>query len=62
MLDHMRRVDGFNRRIPKRQPLSDIKPEIEFVKRIRVNIYEAWKKFWPATKVQVSRVAISGTD
>jgi hypothetical protein len=61
VLDHVRRIDRIHRIRRKRQPAAHVKPQIELVARIRVDIHKSRKIFRPAAQVQMQRLSVSRT-
>ena len=46
------RIGGTRR---KRQPISDVQPQINFVERVGIDVDETWKILGPAAQMKVSR-------
>src|SRR5450755_1981313 len=62
MLHHVSGVSGISRSGRERKPAANVKPEIEFLPRVGVNVHEVRQILGSATQVQMEGPSIHGTQ
>lgn len=55
MLRHVGRVNRIHRSGGKRKAAADVQPDVDFMKRISVNVHETRQVSFAAPKVQIAR-------
>lgn len=54
MLEHVSGIDGIHGVRSERKPVAHVQPEIDFVKEVRVQIYEIGQVLRAASKMQMT--------
>jgi hypothetical protein len=53
MLQHVRRIDGIDAVRAKRKPVPNVQPQVNFLKRISIDVYETLEVLGATTQVQM---------
>ena len=54
VLEHVGGIDGVNGVRMKRKPVAHVQPKVNLAERIAVDVHEAGKVFWTATKMRMT--------